>query len=238
VARLHRDILRILTAEIVVGDLPAGSMLPRELDLAERFGVSRGVTRETIRAMEERGLISVRHGKGATINRPDHWDVLQPDVLAAMLDSDHAHAALSQYLECRRILEPGAAASAAAHAGSTDVGQLAAAVADMRTVADERATRVTQMRFHEAELAFHRALLTATGNQVLAALVERLHSAQHLVQPPLEGHRHRARQTMLEHERILEAIRAGEPDGARQAMDAHLDSVGEFLASVLSPSPG
>jgi GntR family transcriptional repressor for pyruvate dehydrogenase complex len=63
-------------------------MLPREVDLAAEFDVSRGVARETIRAMEERGLISVKHGKGATVNEPDGWDVFDPDVLAAMLSSD------------------------------------------------------------------------------------------------------------------------------------------------------
>jgi GntR family transcriptional repressor for pyruvate dehydrogenase complex len=51
-----------LTSEIVSGERPPGEMLPREVDLAAEFNVSRGVARETIRAMEERGLISVKHG--------------------------------------------------------------------------------------------------------------------------------------------------------------------------------
>jgi DNA-binding FadR family transcriptional regulator len=53
-------------------------MLPREVDLAAEFEVSRGVARETIRAMEERGLVSVKHGKGATIEADD-WDVFDPE---------------------------------------------------------------------------------------------------------------------------------------------------------------
>ena len=87
-ARKHRDVMRILIADVVSGARAAGEMLPREVDLAEEFDVSRGVARETIRAMEERGLISVKHGKGATVNEPDGWDVFDPDVLAAMLSSD------------------------------------------------------------------------------------------------------------------------------------------------------
>jgi DNA-binding FadR family transcriptional regulator len=89
-ARKHRDVMRILTSEIVAGTRPVGEMLPREVDLAEEFDVSRGVARETIRAMEERGLISVKHGKGATVNGAQHWDVFDPDVLAATLQASGA----------------------------------------------------------------------------------------------------------------------------------------------------
>jgi hypothetical protein len=49
--------------------------------------VSRGVARETIRAMKERGAIAVKHGKGATVSAPSEWDVFDADVLAATLES-------------------------------------------------------------------------------------------------------------------------------------------------------
>ena len=55
-ARLHREMMQVLIADIVSGETATGEQLPREADLAERFGVSRGVVRESIRAMEERGL--------------------------------------------------------------------------------------------------------------------------------------------------------------------------------------
>src|SRR5512133_851952 len=102
-ARKRRDVMRVLIADIVSGVRPAGEMLPREVDLAAEFDVSRGVARETIRAMEERGLIAVKHGKGATINEPDDWDVFDPDVLAVMLDSGRGGDVLAEYVECRRI---------------------------------------------------------------------------------------------------------------------------------------
>src|SRR3954471_6481956 len=104
-ARKHRDVMRVLIADIVSGRRGTSEMLPKETDLAEEFDVSRGVARETIRAMEERGLISVRHGKGATVNGSEHWDLFDPDVLAATLDSERSGDVLAQYLECRRILE-------------------------------------------------------------------------------------------------------------------------------------
>ena len=80
--------MRVLIGDIVGGALPPGSALPREADLAARFGVSRGVARESLRGLEERGLVTVKHGRGATVNPDAQWDVFDPDVLAALLDGD------------------------------------------------------------------------------------------------------------------------------------------------------
>jgi DNA-binding FadR family transcriptional regulator len=164
-ARKHRDVMRILTADIVSGARAAGQMLPREVDLAEEFDVSRGVARETIRAMEERGLIAVKHGKGATVNRPEHWDVFDPDVLAATLQTERGSEVLAEYLECRRILEVEAAGIAAQRATSKDVGRLEKALERMEETAARPHSQAVEERFHEADIAFHQALIAATGNR-------------------------------------------------------------------------
>src|SRR5579859_1939803 len=175
-ARLHRDVMRVLIADIVTGVRPAGEMLPREVDMAAEFDVSRGVVRETIRAMEERGLISVKHGKGATVNGPEEWDVFDADVLAATLDTEQGAAILGEYLDCRRMLEVQAAGVAAERASKADVARLAEAFARMEATAQRPASPAAEELFHEADVAFHQALMAATGNRALARLVERLHS--------------------------------------------------------------
>src|SRR5512133_4121111 len=134
-ARKHRDVMRIIISEIVSGTRAPGDMLPKEVDLAAEFDVSRGVARETIRALEERDLISVRHGKGATVNDPSTWDVFDPNVLAATLESGRAADVLAEYLECRRILEVEAAGMAAERAKKRDVGRLTAALSRMEDAA-------------------------------------------------------------------------------------------------------
>src|SRR3954469_8241740 len=150
-ARKHRDVMRILIADIVSGVRPAGDMLPREVDLAADFDVSRGVARETIRAMEERGLISAKHGKGATVNAPEAWDVFDPDVLAATLDSERGTEVLAEYLECRRILEVEAAGMAAERATKRDVDQLTRALRRMEETAARTESQAAEERFHEAD---------------------------------------------------------------------------------------
>src|SRR3712207_1592048 len=134
-ARLHRDIMRVLIADIVTGRIAPGERLPREQDVADQFDVSRGVTRECLRAMEERGLISVKHGRGATVNEPEHWDVFDPDVLHLLLDGPGGAEVLTDYLECRRILEVGAAALAAERATEATISKMADALARMEEAA-------------------------------------------------------------------------------------------------------
>src|SRR5215208_5520659 len=115
-SRLHENVMRVLLGDIVSRRIEVGGWLPREADLAQQFKVSRGVARECIRGLEERGLVAVKHGRGATVLSDAHWDMFNPDVIAAMLDSSRAADVLGEYLECRRLLEISAAALAAERA--------------------------------------------------------------------------------------------------------------------------
>jgi DNA-binding FadR family transcriptional regulator len=227
-ARKHRDVMRILIAEIVSGRRAAGDMLPKEVDLADEFEVSRGVARETIRALEERGLIEVRHGKGATINEPTEWDVFDPDVLAATLESGSGADVLSEYLDCRRILEVEAAGLAAARAKKRDVARLTAALARMEDATARPAGTAIEERFHAADIAFHQALIAATGNRPLAQLVERLQSAMLLARLSFAHAGYRQR-VLADHQRILAAVASGDAAEAREAMSDHLDTLGGYV---------
>jgi DNA-binding FadR family transcriptional regulator len=228
-ARKHREVMGILIADIVSGARAAGEMLPREVDLAEEFDVSRGVARETIRAMEERGLIAVKHGKGATVNPPEHWDVFDPDVLAATLQTERGSEVLAEYLECRRILEVEAAGIAAERATRKDLGRLEKALARMEETAARPPGQAVEERFHEADIAFHQALIAATGNRALGGLVERIHSALLLARFPLARPQYREERALPEHRRLLAAVASGDPAEARQAMSDHLATIAGYL---------
>ena len=228
-ARKHRDVMRILIADIVTGARSEGDMLPREVDLAAEFEVSRGVARETIRAMEERGLISVKHGRGATVNKPGWWDVFDVDVLAALLDSERGSGVLAEYLECRRILEVEAAGMAAGRATKRDVERLAAALRRMEETVERPDSSASEERFHEADIAFHQALVSASGNRALGGLVERIHSALLLARFPLARPQYRQERALPEHRRILAAVSARDAAEARKAMNDHLDTIAGYL---------
>jgi DNA-binding FadR family transcriptional regulator len=221
--------MRVLTAEIVDGERAPGDMLPRETDIAERFNVSRGVARECIRGLEERGLVSVRHGRGATVNPPSAWNEFDPDVLAALLEGPKAVEVLSEYIECRRILEVEAAGLAAQRAGPDGLDALRAAYGRMEESTRQVLSASAEQLFHEADIAFHEALIAATGNNALGNLVERLHSALLTARYPLARPEYRVERALPEHERILTAIESGDADEARAAMRDHLETVEGYL---------
>lgn len=219
----------MLIEDIVSGRLPTGAMLPREVDIAKQFDVSRGVARETIRALEERGLIAVKHGRGATVVDEDDWNILDAEVLQALLDSDQGSSILGQYLECRRILEVEAAGLAAQKATKKHVDGMDSALAAMEAATSRASDRDAEQLFHEADVEFHQALMRATGNRALGALAERIHTALLVARFPLARPEYRQERALPEHRRILEAVRDGDADAAGRAMSDHLDTIASYL---------
>ena len=222
--------MRVLIADIVGGTLPAGAALPREADLASGFGVSRGVARECIRGLEERGLVTVKHGRGATVSEADRWDVFDPEVLGALLECEQGADILGEYLECRRILEIEAAGLAAERATEGDLAALSDAFARMSAGAERvRANPAAEDLYHEADVAFHRALIAATGNRALGNMTEPVHRALAAARRPLARPEHRRDRSLPEHRRILAAVTDADGAEARQAMSDHLDTIAGYL---------
>jgi GntR family transcriptional repressor for pyruvate dehydrogenase complex len=223
--RRHREAVAVLAGEIVAGRRPPGSALPHEVELADRFSFSRGVAREALRALEERGLATVRHGSTTTVNPPADWDLYDPDVLAAALAGPDAVRALGEYLECRRVIETEAAGLAAERATPEQLAALEQRLAELRAAVRTRPARAQEAAYHAAEAAFHAALVQATGNRPLALLVERIDAALRAAGYPPPRPAYRRSRAVPEHEAILAAVRAREPAAARAALTAHLDTV-------------
>lgn len=229
-SRLHRSLLRVLVADIVRGRLDVGDRLPPETELARRFGVSRGVARECIRGLEERGLVTVRHGRGANVLADVHWDMFDPDVIAAMLDSPRAADVLGDYLECRRLLEISAAGLAAERATREQLVALSDALERMTAAAVQApGSPSAEDRYHEADVAFHRAVIAAAGNRALGGMTEPVHRALAAARRPLARPDQRLERSLPEHRRILAAIAARDPEDARGAMHDHLLTVEHYL---------
>jgi GntR family transcriptional repressor for pyruvate dehydrogenase complex len=231
-ARLHHALMRELIEEIVTGELQPGEMLPRELDLVERFDVSRGVVREGIRALEERGLVTVKHGKGAAVTEPALWSALDEDVLDVMIATG-ASDRLAEVLECQRMFEVQAAGLAARRATVDDVARLEEAVRQMHATAERaESNRGSAVRYQEARLAFHRGVVRAAGNATLARLSEPLHRVLAAVGRREQLPARRIAAETEEYRRISATIAARDADGASVAMERHLDAVArDLLAS-------
>src|SRR6266702_555425 len=104
-ARNYEAIVERYVERIVDGELQPGQGLPKEEDLAAEFSISRGVAREAIRALQERGLVRVTHGRGQRVADERDWKVLDADVLAGMLSREDAADLLEELIECRLLCE-------------------------------------------------------------------------------------------------------------------------------------
>ena len=223
-SRLHVGPMRELLEEIAVGEHAPGDLLPREVDLAKRFDVSRGVVRECIRGLEERGVIAVTHGRGARVSEPASWDVLDPEVLRAMLAAPGGDALVDEALECQRLLEVDAAGLAAGRAGQDDLDSLTAAVDRMEAEAARAAKApAAAERYRAADAAFHRAVVRAAGNRALARMTVPLHEALAAAAPAKTSKRGRDKE-IAEHRAVVAAIAGGDAEAARRAVADHLGS--------------
>lgn len=228
-ARLNEEALAELVGDIVRGHYGEGDLI-REQDVAERFQFSRPTARECVRGLEARGLLDIRHGRGAKVQPRERWDPLYEDVLTALLSSEYAARTLSEFLESRRILEVEAAGLAAERATDIQLASLRAAFERMRARAEEARTNPSaEKRYQEADVAFHREILLATGNSALSALTAPVHRALTATVSVLARPEDRFERGLPQHARILTAIEAGDANAARKAMRIHVETVEGYL---------
>jgi DNA-binding FadR family transcriptional regulator len=231
---LHHEVMAALIADVVSGRTPPGAILPTVNDIAGQFDVSRGVARETLSAMQDRGLISIKQGKSGVVSPADEWDTFDPEILAASLGSERGETVLDHYFEVRRIVESEAAALAAARATESDLEQMKMALKTMEVAATETTEnpqdRSAVRRFREGDGSFHEAIIGATGNPALQRLARRIHMAAIGRTLPSGSTGYWADTALPQHRAIFDAVAAGDPEAARAAMNGHLDSVRNYLS--------
>jgi DNA-binding FadR family transcriptional regulator len=227
---LHRDVMAVLLGDVAGGAVAPGESLPTLTQLAAQFDVSTGVVRECQRALAERGVLSVRHGRRAIVNPEESWDVLDHEVLTALARSDRGGHVLGEYLEARRVLEVEAAGLAAERATPGAVGGLGSAYRAMKSAAARASdNRAAEPLYHQADVEFHKAIVAAAGNRPLARMAEPIHAALSATFAELARPQLRFERGLPEHERILVAIEAGDASAARLAMREHLLTVEGYL---------
>lgn len=224
-SRLFQDGMRLLLREIAGGTPPEGGWLPRVVDLAHRLDASSGTAREIIRALEERGVVAVRHGRGARVLPVEEWDVLDPEVLAALLERREGREVVDEALECRRLLEGEAAALAARRIDPAGARTLTEAFERMRAAAsDER----TPGQLADAATSFREAVATRAGNRPMRRMLSPLAAVDAAAITRLNR---AGRNRLVErYEALLSAVCAGDADAARAAVEADVAAIARAVA--------
>lgn len=214
--RLYQRIARKLFDQLNSGAFAVGDRLPAERDLAIEYGASRPAVREALIALEVQGFIEVRLGSGAYVSRlPGRGE--QPGFAITAFE----------LTEARLLFEGEAAALAALHITGDQLDRLDALVKAM--TAENLHPEVTE----EADRDFHLTIAAATRN---AGVLRTIEDFWHLRSTSPEcallhakARNAKVRPVVEEHTAIIEALRAGDANGARLAMRAHLAAVMDHL---------
>jgi DNA-binding FadR family transcriptional regulator len=173
-----------------------------------------------------KGLVDARQKRGTFVRPRSDWNLLDADMIRWHFDDDVRPELLEELHEVRGIVEPAAARLAAIRADESNLAALDTALAAMASATDDISAA-------EADLAFHKALLASTGNELLTKM-------EVIMETGLAGRDrlvHKAKPSddpVPSHQRVVEAVRAGDPEGAELAMRELLAKAAEDLSDVRS----
>ncbi|MGO3740683.1 FadR/GntR family transcriptional regulator [Kerstersia sp.] len=208
---LHGQVVHELGRRIAAGRYAPGTALPSEEELALELSVSRTALREATKVLVAKGLLDVKPRLGMRVRPLETWNLLDPDILAWRAAAGLSLEFLRQLAEVREVLEPGVAALAARKRTPEQLRRIEHAYALMEGAKDQHA-------WVEADLAFHRAVLTAGGNAMLNTLVS-------LIEMVLEGvlvlnakHASSFNLSLPEHGQVCAAIARQDEVAAHKAM--------------------
>jgi DNA-binding FadR family transcriptional regulator len=223
-ARGKAFVAEALMLRILGGDYPSGKPLPHEAMLLGEFGVSRTCLREALQMLGAKGLVRSRPKLGTFVREPHNWNFLDADLLRLRQRVVSKPVFLRELFAVRRMVEPETAALAAMNVTPALLEKLADALRDMGAGDGARTDLTT-----EADVAFHRLLLAASGNALLSSLGACIEQALRAsisitsrkeVESPLALDKHLA---------VLDAVRARDPQAARNRMTDLLDMTEDTL---------
>jgi len=210
--RIHGTIARDLGIAIVSGRYQPGDILSGEIAFSEQLKVSRTAYREAIRMLAAKGLVESRPKAGTRVSDRRKWNLLDPDVLAWMFESEPGEDFIRGLFELRMIVEPAAAALAARRRDGRDLARMGHALEEMaRLGLATQAGRAADQRFHDE-------ILAATGNAALMSLSSSISAAVGWTTVYKQRERALPRDPLPEHRAVYEAIAASDAAGAHQAM--------------------
>ncbi len=223
--KLSRTVVRQVEQLILRGVLRPGERLPSERDLSEQLGVSRPSLREAVSELQARGLLTARASAGIFVT-----DVLGSAFSEPLIELFSSHdEAVFDYLSFRRDMEGLAAERAATFGTDTDLAVIAAVFAKMEAAHTKR--NPAEEAGLDAE--FHLAIIEASHNVIM------LHMMRSMYQLLREGvfynrqimfRQRTTRDSLLsQHRAINDALQMRDPEGARGAVEAHLDFVEDAL---------
>jgi GntR family transcriptional regulator, transcriptional repressor for pyruvate dehydrogenase complex len=225
-SRLYEQIVQQVEDSVLKGKLKPGDQLPAERDLAQRFGVSRTAVREAVKTLREKGLVEAYSGRGTFVTNRTSRAMRQSLDLMIRINRQEG---LANLTELRAVLEPEIASLAASRIEE----QLLSTMREAVTVMDRN--QHDPDAYIEADLDFHLALAEAAANPLILSLLDSIVGLLREERSRIFNVRGGPERGQFHHKRILAAIERRDPEGAREAMRAHLQQVLADSSSLGDP---
>ena len=220
---LTRELVEAIGGMIVRGDAPAGESLPIEAELSKQYDASRTVVREAIKMLTAKGLVGSRPRRGTYVEPESEWNLFDPDVLRWTLQRRFSIDLLREFLIARKAIEPAAAREAALRRDGEAIAEIARRLDDMR----EAATGAQDPL--EADIAFHIAVLEASGNRFFRQFSFVVDTALRFSIRLTNTAKGVRAASVDDHATIYAAIARGDGSGAALAVEQILDEALQLL---------
>lgn len=162
---MHERVLEAVGSSIAAGTLPPGSRLTLE-GLQQEYGVSRTVSRDTVKVLESMNLVYSRRRVGIVVQERRLWNVFDPKLVRWRLGSVQRDLQYSSLTELRIAVEPIAAAGAARRASATERARLVFLASELRRLGEAGDLEA----FLAVDIEFHCLLLESCGNEMFTSL--------------------------------------------------------------------
>ncbi|TCO64649.1 FadR/GntR family transcriptional regulator [Actinocrispum wychmicini] len=227
---LHAHLLDSLGMALASGRYPSGTILRLD-ELTTRYGVSRTVAREAVRVLEALRMVRSRPKVGMTVLPATDWNLFDPQLIRWRLAGSDRRRLLGQLSQLRGAVEPVAAGLAATHATAEQRAELSRFADEMRA----HAVAGDMGRFIAADVAFHRIVFLACGNDLFVHVGEVtatvLNGRKELSLLPATANR----EALDWHVLVAEAIRRGDAAAAERVARSIVEQSADEVQRLLEP---
>jgi DNA-binding FadR family transcriptional regulator len=219
-------VMEDLGVAIVTGHYSEDNPFPIEAVLCETYGVSRSVLREAVKMLTAKGLLNARPRHGTWVQSERHWNFLDPDVLRWLLERKLSFQLLTEFTQMRLAVEPYAAAMAARSAGRAEVTAIMSAINRMVAAENGDDDPLT------SDIAFHVAVMRASGNRFYAQLCDMIDTAARISIRATNAFKGVAQASAADHKKVADAIVLGDAEAAEAAMLFLMQEALDLIASA------
>jgi GntR family transcriptional regulator, galactonate operon transcriptional repressor len=233
---VHGQTVEAIAHRVIGGRIGEGDTLDLGA-LQSELGVSLTVLRESLKVLAAKGMVDARQKRGTFVRPRSDWHFLDADVLRWQFETAEGpgsagHPLLRDLGEVRGIVEPAAVRLAARRRTDADLAALDEAIAAMTSasaVGDEAV---------DADLAFHRALLAASHNEMLERMEMVIATGLAFRDRLVHASGHRPQDPVPSHGAVLDAVRSRDADAAETAMRALLQQSARDLEEIRRTGTG